>query len=53
MIQFEIFATTFPSVASDKLNSWIKNHPDAKILEFQYQHARFGDHSICIMYETE
>lgn len=51
MIKFETFFCTFPQKATDYLNEWIDEHPKVKILQFQYQQARMGDHSICIMYE--
>ena len=34
-------------------NEWIKAHQDIDILEFRYQQARYGDHSICILYEED
>lgn len=55
MIQFEIFFGGYSSEcadcrASDYLNEWITDHPNAKIIDWQYQQARYGDHSICIRY---
>ena len=32
---------------------WIEEHPNVKIIEFKYDQARYGDHSICILYEEE
>lgn len=37
--------------ADDKLNFWLKTNPNVHILSYQYQQARMGDHSICVMYE--
>ena len=37
--------------ADDLFNDWIKDHSDILIREFTYQHARYGDHSIAILYE--
>lgn len=34
-----------------KMNLWLKDHPNIDILEFRYQQARYGDHSICILYK--
>ncbi len=51
MVKFETFFCSFPQKATDELNKWIDEHPKVKILQFQYQQARMGDHSICIMYE--
>lgn len=48
MIFFGNAATTR---ADDKLNAWLKRHPNVRILSYQYQQARMGDHSICVMYE--
>lgn len=32
-------------------NKWIQEHSDILIREFRYQQARYGDHSIAILYE--
>ena len=37
--------------ADDKFNLWIKTHPNIEIIEFKYQQARYGDHSICMLYK--
>ena len=37
--------------ADDKLNFWLKTNPNVRILSYQYQQARMGDHSICVTYE--
>lgn len=50
-IKFEIFATSFPNSASDSLNEWIEEHPNVEIVDFRYQQARMGDHSICVAYK--
>lgn len=37
--------------ADYKMNLWLKDHPNIEIIEFRYQQARYGDHSICILYK--
>ena len=37
--------------ADDKLNQWLKENPSVRIIEWRYDQARMGDHSICIQYE--
>lgn len=37
--------------ADDLFNNWLEEHPDILIREFRYQQARYGDHSIAILYE--
>lgn len=32
-------------------NNWLEEHPYILIREFRYQQARYGDHSIAILYE--
>lgn len=55
MIRFKIFFGTAgcaSCVSADvKVNEWLEQNPDIEILEIKYQQSRFGDHSICIMYE--
>lgn len=51
MLRFKIFWGNHTSVSADeKLNQWIKENPLAVIIDWQYQQARLGDHSICIKY---
>ena len=37
--------------ADEKANKWLDEHPNIEIFQMKYQQARYGDHSICIMYE--
>ena len=37
--------------ADQVFGEWIEEHPSVKILQFDYQHGRYGDHSIAILYE--
>lgn len=60
MIKFKIFYGEFPSglspngVPADiKANEWIKEHHDIGVISMQYQQARYGAHSICIMYQEK
>lgn len=44
--------TSFGGISADiEFNKWIQEHPNIEILEFRYQQARYGDHSICILYK--
>ena len=48
----KIFFGTADGTRADELfNKWILEHSDILIREFRYQHARYGDHSIAILYE--
>ena len=52
MPKFVIFFGNQSTTRADgKLNFWLKTNPNVRILSYQYQHARMGDHSICVMYE--
>ena len=56
MVQFKIFMGTCNSaetMADVKANNWLQQNPDIRIIETTYIQARYGDHSICIMYEEE
>lgn len=54
MPKFKIFFGNHTvQTADDKLNQWLEQHPNVKVLDYQYQMARIGDHSICIMYEGD
>lgn len=35
------------------LNEWLSQHPNIKIVHTHYQQARYGDHSIYILYEED
>lgn len=39
--------------ADEKFNEWIKDHPDIEIIKFKYCQARYGDHSIAILYKED
>lgn len=57
MIKFKIFFGSSTNQlgrgmsADDKANEWLADHPFVDILQMKYQQSRYGDHSICIMYE--
>jgi hypothetical protein len=54
MIKFKIFFGNQSMTSADaKLNVWLKQNPSVEIVSYQYQQARMGDHSICIMYKGE
>ena len=47
------FGNSYMVSADVMLNNWVKENPKARIIEWQYDQARMGDHSICIEYEEE
>jgi hypothetical protein len=53
MIKYKtkIFFGTISNYADEQFNEWIRTRPNIKILEFKYEQARCGDHSICILYQ--
>ena len=51
--RFKIFMGTYAMKADVDMNEWLDENPNVKVVDFKYQQARFGDHSICIMYEVE
>ena len=59
MVKFKIFFGSSTNqlgkgmTADDKANAWLAENPNIDILQMKYQQARYGDHSICIMYEEK
>lgn len=53
MYKTKIFLGTVNGLADTKFNLWINNVPNIKIISLQYQQARYGDHSICVLYEEK
>lgn len=53
MVRFKLFFGTCSNLADEKANAWLKEHPDIEVVEMKYQQARYGDHSICIMYKEK
>lgn len=57
MVKFKIFFGSSVNqlgkgmTADDKANAWLVENPNIEILQMKYQQARYGDHSICIMYK--
>lgn len=45
------FGNQIRATADQLFNEWIQDHPTVKIIDFKYQQARCGDHSIAILYE--
>lgn len=37
--------------ADELFNEWIAEHPNVEIIKFRYAQARYGDHSIAILYK--
>lgn len=54
-IKCKTFFGTCNGTADEKFNAWILNMNNSyrkiHIKEFKYRQARYGDHSICILYE--
>lgn len=54
MVKFKIiFGNPSSTPADVKMNNWLRDNPQVNVLSYQYQQARMGDHSICIVYEEE
>lgn len=53
MYKAKLFFGTAGGRADDKFNEWIEDNPDIEILNFKYHQARYGDHSICILYKEK
>lgn len=51
-VKFKIFYGNHTLQSADeKVNQWLNENPSIRLVEYQYQQARLGDHSICVMYE--
>lgn len=54
MIKFKIFFGNHTiQTADDKLNKWLEENPGVRVINWQYEEPRIGDHSICIEYKEE
>ena len=56
MVRFKTFfgsVGTGGTSADIKANMWLSKNPNIDILQMEYQQARYGDHSICIMYKLK
>ena len=51
MIKFKVFIGTLNHPADEAANQWMAEHPNVKIVNMSHSMGRFGDHSLCIMYE--
>lgn len=51
MQKFKIFMGNAGYQADDKANEWLEENPNVEIISMKYQQARYGDHSICILYK--
>ena len=53
-VKFKIFYGNHTmQSADDKVNQWLEENPSIKLVSYQYQQARMGDHSICVEYKEE
>ena len=50
MKKFKIFMGNGGYQADDKANEWLEENSNVEIIDVRYQQARYGDHSICILY---
>ena len=50
--RFKIFPGYGFTPADGKLNKWLYDNPDVKILDFEFNVYQ-GGHAICVMYEKE
>ena len=53
MQKFKIFMGNAGYKADDKANKWLEENPNVEIISMKYQQARYGDHSICILYKEK
>lgn len=53
MYKTKIFFGVSSNKADDKFNEWAEDNPNIEILKFKYYQARYGDHSICILYKEK
>ena len=51
MYKFKVFIGSINYTADDMANEWLEEHPNVEIINMKYQQARYGDHSICILYK--
>lgn len=51
MYKFKVFIGSINYPADDKANEWIEENSNVEIISMKYQQARYGDHSICILYK--
>lgn len=49
-IFYGAFGQSCPT-ADELFNEWIAENPNVEIIKFRYAQARFGDHSIAILYK--
>lgn len=51
VVKYKIFFGNNVLVSADvMLNAWLKENPQVRLISWQYDQARMGDHSICIEY---
>lgn len=53
MYKTALFMGCTTNPADYQFNEWIKTKQNVEILEFRYQQARYGYHSICILYKEK
>ena len=47
------FGNTAGTRADQLFGEWIEENPRVRIIDYRYEHARYGDHSIAVFYEEE
>ena len=53
MIKVKIFMGNAQEMADTYANAWLEKNSHIEIIDMEYQQARYGDHSICILYREE
>ena len=50
-VRFKIFfGNHLVQSADEKLNQWLDENPNVRVIGWRYQEPRIGDHSICVEY---
>lgn len=50
-IRTKIFFGSTENSADEMVNSWLQQQQDIEIIDIKYQMARYGYHSICVIYK--
>ena len=51
MKRFRIFRGVFGAIdADEKINEWLDENPDVKIIDYKFNLSTYGNHAICVLY---
>lgn len=53
IVRAKIFLGTVNCKADQFFNEWMEENPGIEILQFRYEQARYGDHSIAVLYKMK